>query len=107
MNNNSGLLHLTCGLVMAQMTLNCWTDEKFEPFIKGVSFLQLTASNLVAITNLAICVNLALIVHVSLLRGYAYVEMNTRVTVSEMCSESCSPGELYRRLQTSVEKQTL
>ena len=36
------------------------------PFIKTLKFVQLTASNLVAITNLAICANLALIVHVSM-----------------------------------------
>ncbi|CAB1120866.1 unnamed protein product [Ectocarpus sp. CCAP 1310/34] len=40
----------------------CWAGESLATFIKTLKFLELFASNMLAITNLAICVNLALIV---------------------------------------------
>ena len=51
------------------MTLNlmvsaCWTGTEVENVVKTFKFLELTGSNMLAVTNLAICVNLALIVSV-------------------------------------------
>ena len=47
------------------MVTVCWTGSHLEGFIKAIKFIELAASNMLAITNLAICVNLALIVSVS------------------------------------------
>ena len=65
-DNNSGLVHLLSGIVMAEMVLDCWVGAELVTFIKALKFLELAGSNLVAVTNLAICANLALIVHVSI-----------------------------------------
>eukprot|EP00752_Nemacystus_decipiens_P002662 g2490.t1 len=45
----------------AMVTL-CWTGSEVEGLIKTLKFIELSASNMYAITNLAICVNLALVV---------------------------------------------
>lgn len=78
-NNNSGLVHLLSGIVMAEMVLDCWVGEELVTFIKVIKFLELAGSNLVAVTNLAICANLALIVHVSIQPYVCYVGVFTVV----------------------------
>ncbi|CAM9976969.1 unnamed protein product [Pylaiella littoralis] len=40
----------------------CWTSDNLTGLFKILTFLELAAANMLAITNLAICVNLALIV---------------------------------------------
>lgn len=47
------------------MVTVCWANSKAEGFIKTIKFIELTASNMLAITSLAICINLALIISVS------------------------------------------
>lgn len=47
------------------MVIVCWANSNVEGIIKTLKFIQLTASNMLAITNLGICVNLALIIMVS------------------------------------------
>lgn len=61
----SGLLMEIGYVVEDMMVTACWTARSLEGFIKFVKYIQLAASNMLAITNLAICVNLALIVMVS------------------------------------------
>lgn len=61
----SGLV-LGLGYVVEDMMVTvCWTSSNLEGFIKFLKYVELAASNMLAITNLAICVNLALIVSVS------------------------------------------
>lgn len=48
------------------MVLVCWAGSNVTGFIKALKFLELVASNMLAITNLAICANLALVVMVSI-----------------------------------------
>ena len=47
------------------MVTVCWANSKAEGFLRTMKFVEMTSSNMLAITNLAICVNLALIVSVS------------------------------------------
>lgn len=62
---DSGLV-VGLGYVVEDMMITvCWTGSNVEGFIKTLKFVELTASNMLAITNLAICVNLALIIMVS------------------------------------------
>ncbi|CAM9225058.1 unnamed protein product [Ectocarpus sp. 8 AP-2014] len=58
----SGLVHQLVYLIGATMISVCWAGENLAIFIKTLKFLELFASNMLAITNLAICVNLSLIV---------------------------------------------
>ncbi|CAB1101839.1 unnamed protein product [Ectocarpus sp. CCAP 1310/34] len=44
------------------MVLVCWAGSNVTGFIKALKFLELVASNVLAITNLAICTNLALVI---------------------------------------------
>ena len=62
---SSGLLLGSCYLVEGMMVKICWATSNVEGFMKFMKFVELAASNMLAITNLAICVNLALIVWVS------------------------------------------
>lgn len=62
----------TSGLVMSlgyaiddMMVTVWWANRNVEGFIRTIKFIELSASNMLAITNLAISVNLALIVTVS------------------------------------------
>eukprot|EP00903_Cladosiphon_okamuranus_P012700 g11874.t1 len=58
----SGLV-LGLGYLAEDMMITvCWTSSNLEAFIKTLKYIELAASNMLAITNLAICVNLALIV---------------------------------------------
>ena len=61
----SGLVLALGYLVEDMMITVCWTASNLEGFIKTLKYIELGASNMLAITNLAICVNLALIVSVS------------------------------------------
>ena len=57
---------LGVGLVVDDMMISiCWLSGKAEGFLMAIKYLELTASNMLAVTNLAISVNLALIVLVS------------------------------------------
>ncbi|CAM9206947.1 unnamed protein product [Ectocarpus sp. 4 AP-2014] len=58
----SGLLHQLFIQTEATMVLVCWAGSNVTRFIKALKFLELVASNVLAITNLAICANLALVV---------------------------------------------
>ena len=54
------------GYVIEDLMISvCWTESNLAGFIKTIKYIELAASNMLAITNLAICVNLALIVMVS------------------------------------------
>lgn len=62
---HSGIV-VNLGLAIDSMMVSvCWANSNAEGFIKAVKFVELSASNMLAITNLGICVNLALIVMVS------------------------------------------
>lgn len=54
-----------CRLFSGAMVYVCWAKTKHIPMIRFLKFVELTATNMLAVTNLAICVNLALIVSVS------------------------------------------
>ncbi|CAM9229600.1 unnamed protein product [Scytosiphon promiscuus] len=58
----SGLLIGLCFCVEDMMLSVCWAGSDVEGFVKTLKFVELAASNMLAITNLAICVNLALII---------------------------------------------
>lgn len=60
----SGCLHQVTQIVSGTMVAVCWSTMEFLPVIQICKFIELTASNMFAITNLAICINLALIVSV-------------------------------------------
>ncbi|CAM9211130.1 unnamed protein product, partial [Hapterophycus canaliculatus] len=60
--SNSGFLIGLCFCVEDMMLSVCWVERNLEGFIKTLKFIELAASNMLAITSLAICVNLALIV---------------------------------------------
>lgn len=65
MHNNSGMV-MSVGFAIDDMMVTvCWANSNVEGFIKTLKFLEMTASNMLAITNLAICINLALLVSVS------------------------------------------
>ncbi|CAM9229677.1 unnamed protein product [Scytosiphon promiscuus] len=66
----SGLIIGICYVIEDMMVTVCWTGSNLEVFIKILKFVELAASNMLAITNLAICMNIALIVisHRSLAR---------------------------------------
>ncbi|CAM9158442.1 unnamed protein product [Hapterophycus canaliculatus] len=59
---DSGLVLGLCLVIEDMMVTVCWTRSSLENFVKTLKFLELSASNMLAITNLAICVNLALII---------------------------------------------
>ena len=62
---HSGVV-MSVGFAIDNMMVTvCWIDSTAEGFIKTLKFIELTASNMLAITNLAICANLALIISVS------------------------------------------
>ncbi|CAN0194386.1 unnamed protein product [Ectocarpus sp. 12 AP-2014] len=58
----SGLLHQLFIHTEATMVFVCWAGSNVTGFIKALKFLELVASNMLAITNLAICANLALVI---------------------------------------------
>ncbi|CAM9379659.1 unnamed protein product [Ectocarpus fasciculatus] len=58
----SGLLHQLFIQAEATMVLVCWAGSNVTGFIKALKFLELVASNMLAITNLGICANLALVI---------------------------------------------
>ncbi|CAN0278088.1 unnamed protein product [Ectocarpus sp. 6 AP-2014] len=58
----SGLLHQLFIQTEATMVLVCWAGSNVTGFVKALKFLELVASNMLAITNLAICANLALVI---------------------------------------------
>ncbi|CAM9489125.1 unnamed protein product [Ectocarpus sp. 12 AP-2014] len=58
----SGLLHQLFIQTESTMVLVCWAGSNVTGFIKALKFLELVASNVLAITNLAICTNLALVI---------------------------------------------
>lgn len=62
---------MSLGYVVEDMMVTvCWTGSNVEGFVKTIKFLELAASNMLAITNLAICVNLALIIMVRAMAAY-------------------------------------
>lgn len=67
---------MTLGFVVEDMMVTvCWTTQNLEGFIRTVKYIELAASNMLAITNLAICVNLALIVSVSIAWGVSWTRV--------------------------------
>lgn len=60
----SGFVYQFIRIVLAAMVAGCWASSKSEPIIKFFIFVELSASNMLAVTNLAICINLALVVKV-------------------------------------------
>eukprot|EP00752_Nemacystus_decipiens_P002663 g2491.t1 len=58
----SGLVAGLGVIVESAMVALCWTGSEVEGLIKTLKLIELSASNMYAITNLAICINLALIV---------------------------------------------
>eukprot|EP00903_Cladosiphon_okamuranus_P017796 g16379.t1 len=58
----SGLVAGMGVIVESAMVHLCWSASDVEGFIKTLKFIELSASNMYAVTNLAICVNLALVV---------------------------------------------
>ncbi|CAM9229449.1 unnamed protein product [Scytosiphon promiscuus] len=58
----SGLILALCLVLEDMMVTVCWTTNGFKNTIRFLKFLEVAASNMMAITNLAICVNLALII---------------------------------------------
>lgn len=62
---HSGLVAGLGSVVEDAMVTLCWTGSNAETFMKILKFIELSASNMFAVTNLAICVNLALVVSVS------------------------------------------
>ena len=61
----SGLVLELGFLVENMMVTLCWAQKNVEGLIRAIKFVELAASNMLAITNLAICINLAAIVLVS------------------------------------------
>ena len=58
---------MSVGFVIDDMMVTvCWISSNLEGLIKTIKYIELSASNMLAITNLAICINLALIVSVSI-----------------------------------------
>ena len=54
-----------CYILEDMMVSLCWVQSNLTGLIKTIKYIELAASNMLAITNLTICVNLALIVWVS------------------------------------------
>eukprot|EP00752_Nemacystus_decipiens_P018236 g16364.t1 len=58
----SGLVAGLGVVVQSTMVSLCWTGSNVVGLVKTLKFIELSASNMYAVTNLAICVNLALVV---------------------------------------------
>lgn len=99
----SGLLHQLAQAALAQMVLLCWADSSMLVVIRIAKFVELTASNMLAVTNVAICVNLALIVSVSNL-----VKEGHRNACAALGSRGASPNNspLKSRLNRGGETQS-
>ena len=57
-------MHLLAKTVQGEMMRFCWIRFNLIGIIKSIKFIEVVASNMLAVTNLAICINLALIIYV-------------------------------------------
>lgn len=101
---HSGFVYQFIRIVLAAMVAGCWASSKSEPLIKFFIFVELSASNMLAVTNLAICVNLALVVKVKfphLSTGAHSLKHDTLVQTAEpvqgTATESFSPEKRAHR----------